>query len=82
MRVHSRTGTDAGAPRTVEADDHGHPHLRQHPGAEAGTEPARVLWAVVGPVAIGREVGRRGREEEEAAGNYNRNATVERAAAR
>jgi hypothetical protein len=69
----------AGAPRAVEADDHGRPHVRQQRGAEAGPEPAPSARAVVGPVAAGREVGGRGREEDEAAGDGGGDAAVDRA---
>jgi hypothetical protein len=70
----------AGAPRAVQAHDHGRPHLRQQRGAEAGPEPAPAARAIIGPVAVGRKISGRGREEEEAAGDDGDDAAVERAA--
>ena len=69
----------AGAPRAVQTHDHGRPHLRQQRGAEAGPEPASAARAIVGPVAAGQEVGGRGREEKETAGDDGDDAAVERA---
>ena len=76
----SGAGAAAGAPRAVEPDHHGRPHLRQQRGAEAGPEKPPAARPLVGPVAAGREVGGRGREEEEAAGDDGDDAAVERAA--
>ena len=81
-RCNGHGGMAAGAPRAVQSHDHGRPHLRQQRGAEVGPELAPAAQAVVGPDAAGGKVGGWGRKEEEAAGDDNRDAAVERAAMR
>lgn len=65
-------------PSAVEAHHHRDPHLPQQVGVERGPEAPPATGTVVGPVAVGGKVAGRGGEEDEAAGDDDAYAAVER----